>query len=65
MALCKCPRCAGLFDLQVRDVKAWHAEKWPGYSPSQLAPEICPTCQRDEYRRRLASEPLNFAAAGV
>ena len=36
MALCKCPRCAGLFDLQVRDFKAWHDEKWPGYSPSQL-----------------------------
>jgi hypothetical protein len=63
MPLCKCPRCAALFDFHVHDVKAWHDDNWPGYSPSQLTPEVCPACQRDEQRKRLVSQPPSVAGS--
>ena len=56
MPLCKCPKCAALFDFQVADVKAWHADKWPAYSTSELAPELCSFCKKEEYVRRLESD---------
>ena len=58
MPLCKCPRCAVLFDFHVLDVKTWHAEKWPGYSSSELTPELCPACTKEEYGRQLEAESL-------
>ena len=57
MPLCKCPTCRALFDLQVDDVKAWYAEKWPEYGVSQLVPELCPRCKKEEHGRLLESEP--------
>ena len=46
MPFCQCPKCKAVFTVQVPDVKAWYAEKWPGYSTSELAPETCPACSQ-------------------
>jgi hypothetical protein len=44
MPFCQCPKCKGVFTIQVAESKAWYAEKWPGYAASELVPEICPAC---------------------
>jgi hypothetical protein len=46
MPFCQCPKCKAVFTVSVPDVKAWYAEKWPGYSTSELAPETCPACSQ-------------------
>ena len=56
MPLCKCPRCKAIHTVQVHDVKAWHTQNWPGYAPTELVPEVCPSCKDKEERHRLETE---------
>lgn len=44
MPFCKCPKCGAVFTVNVADPKTWYAEKWPGYSSSELVPEVCAAC---------------------
>jgi hypothetical protein len=61
MPLCKCPTCDSLFDFHVADTRAWRADKWPDYSATELAPELCPLCEKEEHGRRLEFGELNTA----
>jgi hypothetical protein len=56
MPFCKCPKCKAIFTVQVADTKAWFAEKWPGYAASELVPEICAACERQQKAMDLAAE---------
>ncbi len=44
MPFCQCPKCKAVFTITVPDSKAWYAEKWPGYSASEVVPEVCARC---------------------
>jgi hypothetical protein len=46
MPFCQCPKCKTVFTIQVADSKAWYAEKWPGYSTSEVVPEVCSACSQ-------------------